>query len=83
MIIIIIVRSAVNDCKWLDGKFLEDVQDRGAAIIKAREKSSAASAASAAVDHMRSWALGTAPVTSLGAHPSIHPSSSSFLLTRV
>jgi len=55
------VRSAVNDCKWLDSKFLEDVQDRGAVIIKAREKSSAASAASAAVDHMRSWALGTAP----------------------
>jgi malate dehydrogenase len=36
------------------------VQQRGAAIIKARGASSAASAASAAIDHMRSWALGTA-----------------------
>ena len=36
------------------------VQQRGAAIIKARGASSAASAASSAIDHMRSWALGTA-----------------------
>jgi len=55
------VRSVVNDGKWLDTKFLEDVQDRGAVIIKAREKSSAASAASAAVDHVRDWVLGTRP----------------------
>jgi malate dehydrogenase len=54
------VRSAVNDNKWLDGKFMEDVQDRGAAIIKARDgKSSAASAANAAIDHVRDWVLGT------------------------
>jgi len=53
------VRSVVNDNKWLDSKFLEDVQDRGAVIIKAREKSSAASAASAAIDHVRDWVLGT------------------------
>src|SRR5690606_2472934 len=37
-----------------------DVQQRGAAIIKARGASSAASAANAAISHMRSWALGTA-----------------------
>jgi len=53
------VRSAVNDNEWLNGKFIEDVQDRGAVIIKAREKSSAASAAQAAVDHIRDWVLGT------------------------
>ncbi|HEY2346781.1 MAG TPA: malate dehydrogenase [Xanthomonadaceae bacterium] len=40
--------------------FIPAVQQRGAAIIKARGASSAASAASAAIDHMRSWALGTA-----------------------
>lgn len=49
------------DQKWYEGTFIPDVQQRGAAIIKARGASSAASAASAAVDHMRSWALGTAP----------------------
>ncbi|MEO8670165.1 MAG: malate dehydrogenase [Tahibacter sp.] len=45
---------------WYEGTFIPTVQQRGAAIIKARGASSAASAASAAVDHMRSWALGTA-----------------------
>jgi len=40
--------------------FIPDVQQRGAAIIKARGASSAASAASAAIDHIRSWSLGTA-----------------------
>jgi malate dehydrogenase len=40
-------------------EFIPTVQQRGAAIIKARGASSAASAASAAVDHMRDWALGT------------------------
>jgi len=53
------VRTAVNDNKFLDGPFLATVQDRGAAIIKARGLSSAASAANAAVDHIRSWMLGT------------------------
>jgi malate dehydrogenase len=48
------------DQAWYEGTFIPDVQQRGAAIIKARGASSAASAASAAVDHMRSWALGTA-----------------------
>ena len=44
---------------WLTSTFIPNVQQRGAAIIKARGASSAASAASAAIDHMRSWALGT------------------------
>lgn len=44
---------------WYENTFIPDVQQRGAAIIKARGASSAASAASAAIDHMRSWALGT------------------------
>jgi malate dehydrogenase len=48
------------DEKWYKETFIPTVQQRGAAIIKARGASSAASAASAAVDHMRSWALGTA-----------------------
>jgi len=53
------LRSAVNDHAYLDGEFMSTVQARGAAIIKAREKSSAASAASACVDHVRDWVLGT------------------------
>ena len=44
---------------WYEGTYIPEVQQRGAAIIKARGASSAASAANAAVDHMRSWALGT------------------------
>ena len=48
------------DQSWYEGTYIPEVQQRGAAIIKARGASSAASAASAAVDHMRSWALGTA-----------------------
>jgi malate dehydrogenase len=47
------------DQGWYEGTFIPDVQQRGAAIIKARGASSAASAASAAIDHMRDWALGT------------------------
>ncbi|MGB5345720.1 MAG: malate dehydrogenase [Woeseia sp.] len=46
--------------KWLTDDFIPTVQQRGAAIIKARGASSAASAASAAIDHMHDWALGTA-----------------------
>ncbi|MBN8742659.1 MAG: malate dehydrogenase [Lysobacterales bacterium 69-70] len=48
------------DQAWYEGTFIPTVQQRGAAIIKARGASSAASAASAAIDHMRNWALGTA-----------------------
>ena len=47
------------DQKWYEEEYIPTVQQRGAAIIKARGASSAASAANAAVDHMRSWALGT------------------------
>ncbi len=47
------------DQAWFEGSFIPDVQQRGGAIIKARGASSAASAASSAVDHMRNWALGT------------------------
>lgn len=47
------------DQGWYESTFIPDVQQRGAAIIKARGASSAASAASAAIDHMRDWALGT------------------------
>ncbi len=47
------------DAAWLTEEFIPVVQQRGAAIIKARGASSAASAASAAIDHMRDWALGT------------------------
>lgn len=62
------VQKAVNDDKWLEGEFLKTVQDRGAAIIEARKASSAASAAKAAVDHMREWCLGTpcGTVSSMG-----------------
>ena len=47
------------DSAWMSDTFIPTVQKRGAAIIKARGASSAASAASAAVDHVRDWALGT------------------------
>jgi malate dehydrogenase len=48
------------DQAWIESDFIPTVQQRGAAIIEARGASSAASAASAAVDHMHDWALGTA-----------------------
>ncbi|MEL7448154.1 MAG: malate dehydrogenase [Pseudomonadota bacterium] len=51
--------SQVNE-GWVRDEFIPVVQQRGAAIIKARGASSAASAASAAIDHMRDWAHGTA-----------------------
>lgn len=47
------------DRAWYESDFIPTVQQRGAAIIKARGASSAASAASAAVDHMRDWVMGT------------------------
>jgi len=52
--------SEALDQDWLHGDFISTVQQRGAAIIKARGLSSAASAASSAIDHVRDWALGTA-----------------------
>jgi malate dehydrogenase len=52
--------KSLVDMKWYREEFIPTVQQRGAAVIKARGSSSAASAASAAIDHMRAWALGTA-----------------------
>ncbi len=51
--------SELVDRTWLSDEFIPVVQQRGAAIIKARGASSAASAASAAIDHIHDWALGT------------------------
>jgi len=57
------------DQDWTVNDFIPTVQQRGAAIIKARGASSAASAANAAIEHMRDWALGTAGKTvSMGIH---------------
>lgn len=58
------------DQAWYENDFIPTVQQRGAAIIKARGASSAASAANAAIDHMRSWALGTVgnDWVSMGVH---------------
>jgi malate dehydrogenase len=52
--------EAVGDHEWVESTFIPTVAKRGAAIIEARGASSAASAANAAIDHVRSWALGTA-----------------------
>ena len=52
--------ALVNAQAWLEGEFIPTVQQRGAAIIEARGLSSAASAANAAIDHVRTWALGSA-----------------------
>ncbi len=54
------VSEVIADEAWIQGDFITTVQKRGAAIIGARGKSSAASAANAAVDHIRDWAHGTA-----------------------
>jgi malate dehydrogenase len=51
--------EAVGDHEWVDTEFIPTVAKRGAAIIEARGASSAASAASAAIDHIRSWTVGT------------------------
>jgi malate dehydrogenase len=53
------VKDMINDHAWNKDVFLPTVGKRGAAIIAARGLSSAASAANAAIDHMRDWALGT------------------------
>lgn len=53
------VRSQISN-DWLDKEFIKIIQERGAAIIKTRGASSAASAANATLDHIRSWLLGTA-----------------------
>lgn len=51
--------DSLVDQAWVEGTFIPTVQQRGAAIIKARGLSSAASAANAAIEHMRDWALGS------------------------
>ena len=51
--------KAVNDQEWIEKTFIPTVQKRGAAIIEARGLSSAASAANAAIDHVRDWCHGT------------------------
>ena len=56
------------DMEWYTGDFIPTVQQRGAAIIEARGASSAASAANAAIDHMRDWALGSDTVLSMGVY---------------
>jgi malate dehydrogenase len=51
--------EAVGDHDWINGTYIPSVAKRGAAIIEARGASSAASAANAAIDHIRDWTLGT------------------------
>ena len=51
--------EAVGDHDWIDGTYIPTVAKRGAAIIEARGASSAASAANAAIDHVRDWVQGT------------------------
>jgi len=51
--------EAVHDDVWVQGEFITTVQNRGAAVIKARKLSSAVSAAKAITDHVRSWWFGT------------------------
>ena len=53
------IRAVVGDDAYLNGDFIKTVQQRGAAIIKARKLSSALSAASSVCDHVRNWVLGT------------------------
>ncbi|PCJ28187.1 MAG: malate dehydrogenase [SAR86 cluster bacterium] len=61
--------TGLVDEEWTLNEFIPTVQQRGAAIIKARGLSSAASAANAAIEHMRDWALGTSGKTvSMGIH---------------
>jgi malate dehydrogenase len=54
-----IAAGVVDDQEWIENEFLPNVGKRGAAIIEARGASSAASAASAAIDHMHDWVTGT------------------------
>ena len=54
------------DFHWYRDQFIPKVQQRGAEIIRARGSSSAASAANAAIQHMRLWSLGTRTITSMG-----------------
>ena len=53
------LKDKINDADWNANTFIPQVGKRGAAIIEARGLSSAASAANAAIDHIRDWVLGT------------------------
>lgn len=62
-------KQVINDEAWVKDSFIPTVQNRGAAIIAARGASSAASAGSSAIDHIRDWALGTnGQWTSMGVY---------------
>jgi malate dehydrogenase len=58
--------DAVDDMEWVEQEFLPNVGKRGAAIIDARGSSSAASAASAAIDHVNDWVTGSIDWVSMG-----------------
>ncbi len=58
------------DMDWYENEYMPEVGKRGAAIIEARGASSAASAANAAIDHVRDWALGTDGLRSMAVHSS-------------
>jgi malate dehydrogenase len=58
--------DVVDDMEWIENEFLPGVGKRGAAIIEARGSSSAASAASAAIDHMSDWVTGNVDWVSMG-----------------
>ena len=58
--------DVVDDMEWIENEFLPGVGKRGAAIIEARGSSSAASAASAAIDHMSDWVTGNGDWVSMG-----------------
>ena len=60
------VKALVNDAVWNNDVFLPTVGKRGAAIIEARGLSSAASAANAAIDHVRDWVLGSSEWVTMG-----------------
>jgi malate dehydrogenase len=57
--------DVVDDMEWVEDDFLPNVGKRGAAIIEARGSSSAASAASAAIDHVHDWVKGTSDWVSM------------------
>lgn len=71
------VKNLINDPVWNNDVFLPTVGKRGSAIIDARGSSSAASAANAAIDHMRDWTLGSDDWVTMGV-----PSDGSYGITK-